>query len=53
MFWNAQSITSISKQLQLELILSTLNIDIILIAETFLKPQNNINLNSYIFLQEW
>lgn len=47
MLWNAQSITSKSKQLQLENMLNTEHIDIILITETFLKPQHTYQIRNF------
>lgn len=47
MFWNAQSITSISKQLQLELFLENERIDLLLLSETFLKQQHIFNIKNF------
>lgn len=48
MFWNAQGITTNSKQLQLELLLKKECINIILLAETFLKPHHSFNMRNFI-----
>lgn len=47
LFWNAQSITSLSKQTQLEYVLSIENIDIALIVETYLKPHHTFKINDF------
>lgn len=47
MFWNPQSITQSSKRLQLEYALFKEKIDIVLLVETFLKPQHNFQLKGY------
>lgn len=47
MFWNAQGITSISKQIQLEHLIEMQKIDILLLAETFLKPNHDLKFSSY------
>lgn len=47
MFWNAQSITNKSKQIQLEHLLETERIDIALLAETFLKTQHTFNMKNF------
>lgn len=46
-FWNAHSITSLAKKLQLQHIAQTEQIDIIMLVETFLKPHHNFELNDY------
>lgn len=48
LFWNAQSITSKTKQIQLEHILEIEKIDICLLVETFLKPQHTFQLKNFI-----
>lgn len=48
MYWNAQSITNKSKQIQLQFLLETERIDILLIAETFLKPHHAFQINNFI-----
>lgn len=48
MFWNAQSVTNISKKLQLELVLECEKIDLLLIAETFLKPHHTFNIQNFV-----
>lgn len=47
-FWNAQSITNINKRIQLEHFIKTQNLDIVLLAETFLKPIHDFNLRDYV-----
>lgn len=47
MFWNAQGITTLTKQLQLEHFIETKKIDILLLAETFLKPQHTFQLKNF------
>lgn len=47
MFWNAQGITNISKQIQLEHMIETQKIDILLLAETFLKPKHVLKFSNY------
>lgn len=47
MFWNAQSIANRSKQQQLEIILQSEKIDIILIAESFLKQHHNFSIKNF------
>lgn len=47
-FWNAQGITTKTKQLQLEYFATKEEIDVFLLAETFLKPQHTFILNNYI-----
>lgn len=47
-FWNAQGINSLHKRLQLELFLERENIDILLLVETFLKQQNNMELRNFV-----
>lgn len=47
-FWNAQGITNKTTQTQLEHFAIKERIDILLIAETFLKPQHSFVLNNYI-----
>lgn len=48
LFWNAQSITNKSKLAQLEYILQSERIDILLLVETFLKPPHSFKLNNFI-----
>lgn len=48
MFWNAQGISTKVKQTQLELLLEKECIDILLLAETFLKPHHSLNIRNYI-----
>lgn len=48
LFWNAQSITNKSKQAQLEFIVQTESIDILLLVETYLKPPHSFHLNNFI-----
>lgn len=50
LFWNAQSITSKTKQIQLEHILEIEKIDICLLVETFLKPQHTFQLKNFIVI---
>lgn len=47
MHWNAQSITNISKQIELQLFLHSNTIDILLLNETFLKPDLNFKIPGY------
>lgn len=47
MLWNAQSITNKATQKQLEHILDSQKIDILLLVETFLKPQHSFHLKNY------
>lgn len=47
MFWNAQGITTLSKQLQLEFFIEREKIDILLLAETFLTPNHSFQLKNY------
>lgn len=46
--WNAQGITTAIKQKQLEHYAHSEKIDIILIVETFLKPEHSFNLMNYV-----
>lgn len=48
LFWNAQSITNKSKLAQLDYILQSERIDILLLVETFLKPPHSFKLNNFI-----
>lgn len=48
LLWNAQGITTIAKQSQLEYCALKENIDIILLVETFLKPNHTFKLNDFI-----
>lgn len=48
MFWNAQGLSTISKQTQLEFLLEKECIDILLLAETFLKPHHSFNMRNFI-----
>lgn len=48
MFWNAQSINNTTKNRLIESFLESNNIDILLLAETFLKPQNRFQMKSFI-----
>lgn len=47
-FWNAQGIANKSKQQLLNHFISIENIDILLLAETFLKPHNTIKFSDFI-----
>lgn len=47
MFWNAQSITNEAKQTQLEYILESEHIDVLLLVETCLKPQHTFQINNF------
>lgn len=47
MLWNAQSITSKAKQIQLEHMLINEQIDILLITETFLKSRHTYQINNF------
>lgn len=46
-FWNAQSITNKTKQTELEHFLNSERIDILLIAETFLKTHHSFAIKNY------
>ena len=46
-FWNAQSINNTSKKTLIESFLESESIDILLLAETFLKPQNQFQIKYY------
>lgn len=48
MFWNAQGISTSVKQAQLEFLIENESIDILLMAETFLKPHHSFNIRNYI-----
>lgn len=48
MFWNAQSITSNSKQLLLDHTLETEKVDVLLLAETFLKQHHSFSIRNFI-----
>lgn len=47
MFWNAQSITNTSKQIQLHHMLEFEQIDVLLIAETFLKSTHSFDIPNF------
>lgn len=47
MFWNAQGISTTTKQVQLELLLEREHIDILLLAETFLKPHHAFTIQNF------
>lgn len=47
-FWNAQNINNIIKKLSLESFLETDKVDILLLAETFLKPQHRFQIKNFI-----
>lgn len=46
--WNAQGITTLSVQQQLQELLDQENVDVVCLAETFLKPNHKFYLNNYI-----
>lgn len=46
-FWNAQSINNNTKKISLESFLETDKIDILLLAETFLKPTISFQINNF------
>lgn len=46
-FWNAQSINNIAKKLLLELFLESDKIDVLLLAETFLKTNNTFQIKNF------
>lgn len=47
-FWNAQSINNTTKKHLIESFLETEKIDILLLAETFLKPKNPFQIKNFI-----
>uniref|UniRef100_T1GUW3 Endonuclease/exonuclease/phosphatase domain-containing protein n=1 Tax=Megaselia scalaris TaxID=36166 RepID=T1GUW3_MEGSC len=49
--WNAQGISNISKITELNNLLDNLNIDIVLLNETFLKPNHKFYLNNFNILR--
>lgn len=46
-FWNAQSINNTTKQSLIEPFLASNNVDILLLAETFLKPKNRFEMKNF------
>lgn len=46
--WNAQSITDTFKRTELELLLNAERIDVVLLAETFLKPHLSFDLKDFV-----
>lgn len=48
MFWNAQGITNACKRIHIENFIISNNIDIVLLAETFLKPTQDFKLQNYV-----
>lgn len=47
MFWNAQGITNLTKRIQLEQLIIDQQIDIILLAETFLKQIHDFKISNF------
>lgn len=47
MHWNAQSITNLAKKIELQHFLNSKNIDVLLLNETFLKPEHNFKILGY------
>lgn len=45
--WNAQGVSNTSKQAELKLFLSKMNIDIICLQETFLNSHHKLHINNY------
>lgn len=52
MLWNAQSITSKSKQIELDHFIITEKIDIIIIVETFLKPHHQFSIKNFTIYRQ-